>query len=158
MDSPHVGGVGSTYGGNPLSCVAALESLKLLQKPEAKEGAARVERIVREIFGNLQKEIPHLGDVRGVGGMMAIEFVKDPITKEPWTDLVPEIVKGCLQRGVIVLRAGLYTNCIRFLPEVTIPEDVLREALEVVAASARAAVAAHAHTLVKVETPALVNA
>jgi 4-aminobutyrate aminotransferase / (S)-3-amino-2-methylpropionate transaminase / 5-aminovalerate transaminase len=163
MDSPHVGGVGSTYGGNPLSCVAALESLKLLQKPEAKEGAARVERIVREVFGNLQKEIPHLGDVRGVGGMMAIEFVKDPVTKEPWTDLVPEIVKGCLQRGVIVLRAGLYTNCIRFLPEVTIPEDVLREALEVVAASARAAVAAQIHTLVKVPepsepAPALVNA
>jgi 4-aminobutyrate aminotransferase / (S)-3-amino-2-methylpropionate transaminase / 5-aminovalerate transaminase len=76
------------------------------------------------------------------------------VTKEPWTDLVPDIVKGCLQRGVIVLRAGLYTNCIRFLPEVTIPEDVLREALEVVAASARAAVNAHAHTL----KPALVNA
>ena len=137
MDSPHVGGAGSTYGGSPLSCVAALESIKILTSKEAQDGAARVERIVREIFEPMQLEISILGDVRGVGGMMALEFVHDQASKEPWMEIVPQIVKGCLEGGVILLRAGLYTNCIRFLPEVTIPEETLREALEVVAGSIR---------------------
>jgi 4-aminobutyrate aminotransferase / (S)-3-amino-2-methylpropionate transaminase / 5-aminovalerate transaminase len=137
LDSPHVGGAGSTYGGNPLACVAALESLKILTSQAAKDGAANVERIVREIFEPMQLEIPILGDVRGVGGMMCLEFVHDQASKEPWMEIVPQIVKGCLEGGVILLRAGLYTNCIRFLPEVTIPEATLREALEVVAGAIR---------------------
>jgi 4-aminobutyrate aminotransferase / (S)-3-amino-2-methylpropionate transaminase / 5-aminovalerate transaminase len=137
LDSPHVGGAGSTYGGNPLACVAALESLKILTSQAAKDGAANVERIVREIFEPMQLEIPILGDVRGVGGMMCLEFVHDQASKEPWMEIVPQIVKGCLEGGVILLRAGLYTNCIRFLPEVTIDEATLREALEVVASAIR---------------------
>jgi 4-aminobutyrate aminotransferase / (S)-3-amino-2-methylpropionate transaminase / 5-aminovalerate transaminase len=137
LDSPHIGGAGSTYGGNPLACVAALEALKILTSQEAKDGAARVEKIVREIFEPMQLEIPILGDVRGVGGMMCLEFVHDQASKEPWMEIVPQIVKGCLEGGVILLRAGLYTNCIRFLPEVTIDEATFREALEVVAGAIR---------------------
>jgi 4-aminobutyrate aminotransferase / (S)-3-amino-2-methylpropionate transaminase / 5-aminovalerate transaminase len=137
LDSPHIGGAGSTYGGNPLACVAALEALKILTSQEAKDGAARIERIVREIFEPMQLEISILGDVRGVGGMMCLEFVHDQVHKEPWMEIVPQIVKGCLEGGVILLRAGLYTNCIRFLPEVTIDEATLREALEVVAGAIR---------------------
>ncbi len=137
LDSPHVGGAGSTYGGNPLACVAALEAIKILTSQEAIDGAARVERIVREIFEPMQLEIPILGDVRGVGGMMCLEFVHDQASKEPWMEIVPQIVKGCLEGGVILLRAGLYTNCIRFLPEVTIDEATFREALEVVAGAIR---------------------
>ncbi len=137
LDSPHIGGAGSTYGGNPLACVAALEALKILTSQEAKDGAARIERIVREIFEPMQLEIPILGDVRGVGGMMCLEFVHDQASKEPWMEIVPQIVKGCLEGGVILLRAGLYTNCIRFLPEVTIDEATFREALEVVAGAIR---------------------
>ncbi len=137
LDSPHVGGAGSTYGGNPLACVAALEAIKILTSQEAIDGAARIERIVREIFEPMQLEIPILGDVRGVGGMMCLEFVHDQASKEPWMEIVPQIVKGCLEGGVILLRAGLYTNCIRFLPEVTIDEALFREALEVVAGAIR---------------------
>jgi 4-aminobutyrate aminotransferase / (S)-3-amino-2-methylpropionate transaminase / 5-aminovalerate transaminase len=137
LDSPHIGGAGSTYGGNPLACVAALEALKILTSQEAKDGAARIEHIVREIFEPMQLEISILGDVRGVGGMMCLEFVHDQASKEPWMEIVPQIVKGCLEGGVILLRAGLYTNCIRFLPEVTIDEATLREALEVVAGAIR---------------------
>jgi 4-aminobutyrate aminotransferase / (S)-3-amino-2-methylpropionate transaminase / 5-aminovalerate transaminase len=137
LDSPHVGGAGSTYGGNPLACVAALEAIKILTSQAAQDGAARIERIVREIFEPMQLEIPILGDVRGVGGMMCLEFVHDQVHKEPWMEIVPQIVKGCLEGGVILLRAGLYTNCIRFLPEVTIDEATLREALEVVAGAIR---------------------
>jgi 4-aminobutyrate aminotransferase / (S)-3-amino-2-methylpropionate transaminase / 5-aminovalerate transaminase len=139
MDSPHLGGVGSTYGGNPLACAAALSALSLLARPEVLAGAARVEATVREIFEPLLHEVPALGDVRGVGAMMALELVKDRSTKEPWPEFVPEIARRSLEGGVIVMRAGLYSNCVRFLPELTIPEDVLREGLSVVAGALREA-------------------
>jgi 4-aminobutyrate aminotransferase/(S)-3-amino-2-methylpropionate transaminase len=155
MDSAHVGGVGSTYGGNPLACVAALEALELLQSPALQEGAARIERIVREIFEPMKAELPCVGDVRGIGGMMVVEFVKDQRSKEPWMEMVPEAAKRCLEGGVVLLRAGLYSNCIRFLPTLDIPEDMLREALGVVAGAIRGAYAMHAPSL---ETKELVNA
>ncbi len=146
MDSPHVGGVGSTYGGNPLACVAALEAIKIITKPATLEAANRVERVIREVFEPLKTELPMLGDVRGHGAMMVIEFVKDRVTKEPWPEIVPEIVKRSFEQGVILIRAGLYTNCIRFLPALEIPEDQLREALGAIVIAARAAYKAHLET------------
>ncbi len=143
MDSPHVGGVGSTYGGNPLACVAALEAIKIITRPETLAAANRVERIIREVFEPLKTELPALGDVRGHGAMMVIEFVKDRVTKEPWPEIVPEIVKRSFEQGVILIRAGLYTNCIRFLPALEIPEDQLREALGLIVTAAKAAYKAH---------------
>jgi 4-aminobutyrate aminotransferase / (S)-3-amino-2-methylpropionate transaminase / 5-aminovalerate transaminase len=148
MDSAHVGGVGSTYGGNPLACVAALEALELLQSPELQNGAKRIEATVREFFEPMKLELPCVGDVRGIGGMMVVEFVKDPVTKEPWMELVPEVAKRCLEGGVVLLRAGLYSNCIRFLPALDISDAMLREALEVVQSAIRAAYAAQAPALV----------
>jgi len=133
MDSPHVGGVGSTYGGNPLACVAALESLKILQSPGFLDKAKTIEWVVREIFEPMKAEILVLGDVRGVGAMMAIEFVKDKDSKEPWQEFAMETIKTASRQGVILIRAGLYTNCIRFLPALDTPEDMLREGLGVVA-------------------------
>jgi 4-aminobutyrate aminotransferase / (S)-3-amino-2-methylpropionate transaminase / 5-aminovalerate transaminase len=121
LDSPHIGGVGSTYGGNPLACAAALAA------------AARVETIVREVFEPLLATVPVLGDVRGIGAMMALEFVKDQHSKQPYMEIVPDMVKHALQNGVILIRAGLYSNCLRFLPQLDIPEAQLREALAVVA-------------------------
>ncbi len=147
MDSAHIGGVGSTYGGNPLACVAALEALELLQSPELQAGAVRIERVVREIFEPMKAELPCIGDVRGIGGMMVVEFVRDQTTKEPWMEMVPEAAKRCLEGGVILLRAGLYSNCIRFLPTLDIPEEMLREALGVVAGAIRGAYAQHAPSL-----------
>lgn len=137
MDSPHVGGAGSTYGGNPLSCVAAIESIKILESPGFLDQAKNVERVIRETFEPLQKEVPVLGDVRGVGGMMAIEFVKDSKTKEPWPEFAMECIKLSSKQGVILIRAGLYTNCIRFLPALDIPEDMLREALGILVGAIR---------------------
>lgn len=138
MDSPHLGGVGSTYGGNPLACVAAIESLKHLSRPETLAGAAKVERVIREIFEPMKAEIPVLGDVRGIGAMMVIEFVKDQASKEPWQEFAMETIKLAARQGVILIRAGLYTNCIRFLPALDIPEDMLREGLGIVASAIRA--------------------
>ncbi|WP_027891618.1 aspartate aminotransferase family protein [Calidithermus chliarophilus] len=132
MDSPHVGGVGSTYGGNPLACVAALAALEHLSRPETLAQAARVEQTVRRTFEPMKAELPVLGDVRGIGAMMALEFVRDPVSKEPWSDFAMNAIKEASKRGVVLIRAGLYTNCIRFLPALEIPQDMLEEALGVV--------------------------
>lgn len=133
MDAPHVGGVGSTYGGNPLAAVAALEALRILQSPGFMERAFLIETTVRRIFAPLKEVVPALGDVRGLGAMMALEFVKDPKTKEPWPEFVLELVKRNAEKGVITIRAGLYSNVLRFLPPLDIPLDMLEEALSVVA-------------------------
>jgi 4-aminobutyrate aminotransferase/(S)-3-amino-2-methylpropionate transaminase len=137
LDTPHVGGVGSTYGGNPLACRAAIEAIRLLRRPEMLAGAARVEAAVRRAFEPLRRDVAALGDVRGLGAMMAVEFVKDRTSKEPWPEFVLESVKRSLARGVVILRAGLHSNCLRFLPPLDVPEDVLEEALAAVADAVR---------------------
>jgi len=138
VDAPHLGGIGSTYGGNPLSCVSALEAIKLINRPEMLACAERIEGMVRATFEPLQQEIPVLGDVRGRGAMMALEFVKDPVSKEPWPDFVMNAIQKSVAGGVMLLRAGLYSNCIRLLPQLDIPDDQLQEGLDVIAASIRA--------------------
>ncbi|MBC7646616.1 MAG: aminotransferase class III-fold pyridoxal phosphate-dependent enzyme [Pseudopedobacter sp.] len=137
MDAPHVSGVGSTYGGNPLACVAAIEALKILSHPVSLINAPRIEKKIRETFEPLLKDIPALGDIRGIGGMMVLEFVKDRVSKEPWSDFVLELVQMNARKGVITIRAGLYTNCLRFLPALNTPDDVLEEALAVVVSNIR---------------------
>ncbi len=137
VDAPHLGGVGSTYGGNPLACVAALEAIKIINQPEALACAKRIEAQVRATFEPLQSEIPILGDVRGRGAMMVLEFVKDPATKEPWPEFVLDVVQKCVNKGVILLRAGLYSNCIRLLPQLEIPEDQLQEGLDIIVEAMR---------------------
>jgi 4-aminobutyrate aminotransferase/(S)-3-amino-2-methylpropionate transaminase len=138
MDAPHLGGVGSTYGGSPVACAAALAVLDVLTEPGFLERGQTVERVIREVWEPLRGELP-IGDVRGVGAMMAVEFVKDPGTKEPWPELVAASVPLAVKRGVLLIRAGLYSNCIRFLPALDIPEDMLREGLEAVVEAVREA-------------------
>ncbi len=138
MDAPHLGGVGSTYGGSPMACAAALAVLDVLTQPGFLEQAATVERVVHEVWEPLRGELP-IGDIRGVGAMMAVEFVHNTETKEPWMEVIAAAVPLTLKRGVIVMRAGLYSNCIRFLPALDIPEDMLREAMLAVADAVREA-------------------
>ena len=137
-----MGGVGSTYGGNPLAAVAALEALRILKSPGFLARAQDIEAKVREIFEPLKEEVPALGDVRGIGAMMALEFVKDPKTKEPWPEFVLELVRRNAEKGVITIRAGLYSNALRFLPPLDIPLDMLEEGLSVVAENIREVYAA----------------
>ena len=99
VDAPHLGGIGSTYGGNPMSCVAALEAIKLINRPEMLACAERIEGMVRATFEPMQQEIPVLGDVRGRGAMMALEFVKDPVSKEPWPDFVMNAIQKSVAGG-----------------------------------------------------------
>ncbi|GGN47017.1 aspartate aminotransferase family protein [Deinococcus daejeonensis] len=124
MDAPTVGGLGGTYAGNPLACAAGLA---VLDEPGFMDHAQTVERVVREAWEPLRGELP-IGDIRGIGAMMVVKFVKDTESKEPWLEVIANAVPLAVQRGVLLIGAGLYSNCIRFLPALDIPEDMLREA------------------------------
>ena len=132
MDSAHLGGVGSTYGGNPLACVAAIEVIKIMREPRFLEHANHLGDVMREVMGEWQRRWRVVGDVRGVGPMMLVELVDDRETKKPLPPLeVLAIVKDACARGVLLIRAGLFSNCIRLLPPLVMPEDMLREGLAV---------------------------
>ena len=131
MDSAHPGGVGGTYGGSPVACAAALEAVHIIRQPEFLAHARHIGDVMREVLNGWKEKFPIVGDVRGLGSMMLAEFVRDRDTKEPAT---PEdtlrVVGQAVANGVVVMRAGLYSNCVRLLPPLTIPEDMLREGLD----------------------------
>jgi 4-aminobutyrate aminotransferase/(S)-3-amino-2-methylpropionate transaminase len=132
MDAPHPGGLGGTYSGNPLACAAALEALRTIQNPAFLERARAVGERIRARLLAIQARHPQwVGDVRGLGPMLAMELVKDPTTKAPWMEACQAVNAATLQRGVITIRAGLFSNCVRFLPPLNIDDATLDEALDV---------------------------
>jgi len=136
MDSAHLGGVGSTYGGSPVACAAALEALKIIRTPEFLAHANRLGAVMREILENWKARWPIVGDVRGLGPMMLVELVSSRETKAPLApDDTLRIIRRSVANGVLLIRAGLFSNCIRFLPPLNMPEDMLREGLDAVARS-----------------------
>jgi len=136
MAAPHPGGLGGTYSGSPLACVAALAALDILNTESFLTRATALGARMRERLIGIQKKHPRLvGDVRGVGPMLAFELVKGPVTQEPWPEATQAITAGTLKRGVITIRSGTYSNCVRFLPPLDIPDATIDEAMDVVAAS-----------------------
>ncbi len=142
MEAPHPGGLGGTYSGNPLACVAALAALDMIDTPEFLARATEVGKHLRARLEAMQSRHPQLiGDVRGLGPMLAMELVRDPHTREPWMEATQAVNAATLERGVITIRAGLFSNCVRFLPPLNISDDVLDEALDVVDQAVDATVA-----------------
>lgn len=143
MDSAHLGGVGSTYGGSPVACVAAIAALNMIRQPEFLAHANRLGDIMRQALEGWKRDWPMVGDVRGLGPMLLVELVTDRESKAP---LPPAdtlaIVRRAVSNGVLLIRAGLFSNCIRFLPPLNMPEDMLREGLEAVGRAIEAAVPA----------------
>jgi 4-aminobutyrate aminotransferase / (S)-3-amino-2-methylpropionate transaminase / 5-aminovalerate transaminase len=136
MDAPHPGGLGGTYSGNPLACAAAIEAMKLICDQAFLDRSVAVGQRLRAGLEDIQAANPGLvGDVRGLGSMLAMEFVKDRASKQPWVEATAAVTVEALKRGVIIIRAGLYSNCVRFLPPLDITDAQLDEALEAVAAS-----------------------
>jgi 4-aminobutyrate aminotransferase/(S)-3-amino-2-methylpropionate transaminase len=136
MDAPHPGGLGGTYSGNPLACVAAMEAMDQISQSSFLEQSVSLGHRLRAGLEEIQAAHPRLiGDVRGLGSMLVMEFVKDPATKQPWMEATAAVTVETLRRGVITIRAGLYSNCVRFLPPLDITAGQLDEALDVVAAS-----------------------
>ncbi|MEU1388954.1 MULTISPECIES: 4-aminobutyrate--2-oxoglutarate transaminase [unclassified Nonomuraea] len=128
MDHVHVGGLGGTYGGNPLACEAALGVLETIESEDLVAKARRIGEIMLPRLRSLQERFPMIGDVRGRGAMIAIELV-EPGTKNPDPAAVQEIVKRCHAEGLVVLTAGTYGNVLRFLPPLVMPEHLLEEGL-----------------------------
>jgi 4-aminobutyrate aminotransferase / (S)-3-amino-2-methylpropionate transaminase / 5-aminovalerate transaminase len=133
MDAAHLGGIGSTYGGSPVACAAAIEAVNMIRQPAFLAHARRLGDVMREVMNGWKATWPVVGDVRGLGPMMLAEFVRDRETKEPSTpDETLQIVRQAVANGVVVMRAGLYSNGVRLLPPLTMPEDMLREGLSVI--------------------------
>ncbi|AYG04671.1 4-aminobutyrate--2-oxoglutarate transaminase [Gryllotalpicola protaetiae] len=131
MDAPQVGGLGGTYGGNPLACVAALAAIEAFEHDGLVERAGRIGEVIAEWAVSVRADEPRIADVRGRGAMVAIELV-DPTTGAPDAALAGRVVRYAYEHGVIVLTAGTYGNVIRFLPPLSIGDELLAEGLGVV--------------------------
>ena len=129
IDAPHLGGVGGTYGGNPLACVAAIEAMKILSSTEFLARVNHVGNLIASTLNAWKTKYQFIGDTRGLGAMQLIEFVKDRTTKEPDVEIAMEIIKEAVSNGIILIRAGLYSNCIRLLPPVVMTDEQLAEGL-----------------------------
>ncbi len=130
MDAPHVGGLGGTYGGNPVACAAALGAIETIEQQDLVGAARRIGEIMLPALRDLQSRHPVIGDVRGRGAMVAVELVK-PGTKDADPAAASAVAAFCHREGVLVLTAGTYGNVLRFLPPLVMPEHLLEEALTV---------------------------
>ncbi len=130
MDAAHAGGIGGTYGGNPVAATAAVAVLEQIEAGGVLERALHIEGVMKARLAELQAKFPVIGDIRGRGAMIAIELV-EPGTKNPNAAAVTTVVGHCHRNGVLVLNAGTYYNVIRFLPPLAITDEQLQDALNV---------------------------
>ena len=137
MDSAHAGGLGGTYTGSPIACAAALATIDTYETENLAARATEIGAIITEFFTELQKTDDRIGDIRGRGAMMAVEFVQSG-SKEPNAALTSAIAKHAASEAVILLTCGTYGNVVRFLPPLSISDELLREALAIVADAMKA--------------------
>ncbi|HWB35349.1 MAG TPA: 4-aminobutyrate--2-oxoglutarate transaminase [Rugosimonospora sp.] len=130
MDAVHVGGLGGTYGGNPVACAAALAAIGTMRERELAAAARNIESLVRPRLEALQAKHSSIGDVRGRGAMLAVELVR-PGTTEPDAALTAAVSKSCHDAGLLTLTCGTYNNVLRFLPPLVIPEETLLRGLDI---------------------------
>ncbi|MHA8137885.1 aspartate aminotransferase family protein [Lactobacillaceae bacterium Scapto_B20] len=131
MDGVHPGIIGSTFGGNALACAAGLEVLKIIKNQKLTERAREVGQIVFNGFSALKDKYEEVGDVRGIGSMVGLEFVKDKSTKEAYPELVAKVIKHAVANGLIIENAGVHNNVIRFLCPLVVTKDQLDAGLSI---------------------------
>jgi 4-aminobutyrate aminotransferase/(S)-3-amino-2-methylpropionate transaminase len=131
MDSVHVGGLGGTFGGNPVACAAALAAIRTIEELDLLAAARRIGEIMLARLREIQQRNPAIGDVRGRGAMMAVELVQ-PGTKTPDPSLTQAVARTCHEAGLVVLTCGTFGNVLRFLPPLVIPVHLLAEGLDLV--------------------------
>ncbi|MGQ9722066.1 MAG: aspartate aminotransferase family protein [Candidatus Jordarchaeum sp.] len=129
MDVAQKGGLGTTFGGSPISCVAALETIKIIEN--GLEHAQDIGEIILKRLHEMQEKHEIIGDVRGKGPMAALELVKDKKTKEPAKEETKKLVENCNKKGLITLRCGIYDNVIRILVPLIIEEELLEVGLDI---------------------------
>lgn len=128
MDAVHAGGLGGTYGGNPVACAGALGAIRWMEENDACGRAREIEATMVPRLRDIQSEFAQIGDIRGRGAMLAIELV-EPGTTNPNPSLATDLNKYCHRNGVVTLTTGTYGNVFRFLPPLTMPTHLLEEAL-----------------------------
>ena len=133
MDATHTGGLGGTFGGNPVGCAAALAQLDVIER--ALPNVAKINSYMTERLKELQQRHAIVGDVRGMGAMMALELVSDPKAKTPAAKETKEIKASALKRGMIMLTCGTYDNVIRLHPSMIMPQETLEQAMDILDAS-----------------------
>lgn len=131
IDAPEKSEIGSTFGGSPLGCVAGLAVIDKIEKDSLNKQAQWIGDALQERFRVMQDKFKIIGDVRGLGAMMAIEMVKDRQTKEPAKEETGQIIAKCYERGLAVLKAGIYDNVIRLLIPLVISEENLNQGLDI---------------------------
>ena len=130
MDSVHIGGIGGTYSGNPLACVAALEVLDIMESEKLSEKANEIGNIFRAKLNTIINKTPWIKEIRGMGAMLAIEIC-NPNSGEPDKDRTNRIHQYALENGLIMITAGTYGNIIRTLMPLNIDKKTLNEGLEI---------------------------
>jgi 4-aminobutyrate aminotransferase/(S)-3-amino-2-methylpropionate transaminase len=131
MDAAGLGGIGGTYGGNPLACAAALAVLDLFEQDRLVERAAGIGAVVARRFRAMASRYPLIGEARGLGAMQAIELVTDRTTREPAAPAASEIIHRCLDEGLIIIKAGLHDNVVRVLVPLVVEDRLLEDGLNI---------------------------
>src|SRR5438876_567706 len=131
MDAPADSAVGGTYVGNPVAQAAALAVLDVIEDEGVCDRAAQLGETIRARMDSWRERWPQIGDVRGLGAMLAIELVEDPASKEPDAETATAIVEAAAERGLLLLKSGIYSNCIRVLAPLILTDAELEEALAV---------------------------
>lgn len=131
MDAVIPGTIGGTYCGNPLSCAAALKNMEIMKAEDFAGKALHIAKVVTEGLEGFKEKYPVVGDVRGLGAMIGIEFVKDKESKEPYPELVNRIVYNALQQGLMLENAGSYGNVIRFLAPLVMTDQQMQIGLDI---------------------------
>ena len=132
MDAVHVGGLGGTYGGNPVACAAGLAAIETMRELDLAGAARTIGAVMLPALRDLAERHPVIGEVRGRGAMIAVEIVK-PGTTEPDAATATAVSKACHEAGLLTLTCGTYGNILRFLPPLVMPEDTLRAGLAILA-------------------------
>jgi 4-aminobutyrate aminotransferase / (S)-3-amino-2-methylpropionate transaminase / 5-aminovalerate transaminase len=140
MEAPHVGGLGGTYGGNPLACAAALAVLDAMEAERIPARAQRTGDRVKARFRQWAEQFPCIGDVRGLGAMVGLELVTDRKSRTPDKALTGRVLAAALERGLVLLSAGTFGNTIRLLAPLTADDAIIDEGLDVMGAALEAAV------------------
>jgi len=131
MDGPIVGGIGGTFGGNPLCCAAAVAVFDAFEKGDLLAKAKELGRIVQQRLQSWPKKSPLIGNIRGLGPMQAIEFVRSQETREPHSEAASALIRYAYEHGVVCMTSGTYSNVLRLLMPLTISRDELDEGFDV---------------------------
>ena len=131
MDAALAGTIGGTYCGNPLACAAAIKTMEIMKEEDYCAKSLHIGSVVRKAFEKMKEKYDIIGDVRGIGGMLGVEFVKDRESKEPNPEFVSKLVQTALQKGLLLENAGSCGNVIRFLAPLCMTEEQMEAGLKI---------------------------